>query len=109
MTAAFYPGNRLEPAAEPHRERFGHCKTVTQEGPCDYRDNGFERFYPVKTSDGRFDAAYARYEALTEGRQARQLYRPTREHNQGHFWICIRSSANAEAAFTPGWADPLPH
>jgi UDP-galactopyranose mutase len=42
------------------------CKTVTQEEPCDYRDNGFERFYPVKTSDGRFDAAYARYKALAE-------------------------------------------
>jgi len=41
-------------------------KTVTQEEPCDYRDNAFERFYPVKTSDGRFDAAYARYKALAE-------------------------------------------
>jgi UDP-galactopyranose mutase len=41
-------------------------KTVTQEEPCDYRDNSFERFYPVKTSDGRFDAAYARYKALAE-------------------------------------------
>jgi UDP-galactopyranose mutase len=41
-------------------------KTVTQEEPCDYRDNSFERFYPVKTSDGRFDSAYAHYKALAE-------------------------------------------
>jgi UDP-galactopyranose mutase len=41
-------------------------KTVTQEEPCDYRENAFERFYPVKTSDARFDAAYASYKALAE-------------------------------------------
>ncbi len=36
-------------------------KTITREQPCDYRDNGFERYYPVKTSDGRNDAVYRRY------------------------------------------------
>lgn len=41
-------------------------KTVTQEEPCDYRDNANERFYPVKTSDGRFEAVYARYKALAK-------------------------------------------
>jgi UDP-galactopyranose mutase len=41
--------------------------TLTQEEPCDYRDNAFERFYPVKTSDARFDATYARYKALADG------------------------------------------
>jgi UDP-galactopyranose mutase len=39
-------------------------RTVTREEPCDYRDNGLERFYPVKTSDQRFDLTYARYKAL---------------------------------------------
>jgi UDP-galactopyranose mutase len=41
-------------------------KTVTREEPCDYRDNDLERFYPVKTSDKRFDGVYARYKALAE-------------------------------------------
>ena len=36
-------------------------KTITLEQPCDYRDNGFERYYPVKTSDGRNDTVYRRY------------------------------------------------
>lgn len=35
----------------------------TVEEPCDYRDNDLERFYPVKTSDGRYDALYAQYAA----------------------------------------------
>jgi UDP-galactopyranose mutase len=36
-------------------------KTITLEQPCDYRDNAMERYYPVKTSDGRNDAIYRRY------------------------------------------------
>jgi UDP-galactopyranose mutase len=36
-------------------------KTITLEEPCDYRDNGLERYYPVKTSDGRNDAIYQLY------------------------------------------------
>ncbi|MBD3756399.1 MAG: UDP-galactopyranose mutase, partial [Gammaproteobacteria bacterium] len=35
--------------------------TYTSEEPCDYKDNGHERYYPVKTADGRFDAVYSRY------------------------------------------------
>ena len=31
------------------------------EEPCDYRDNKFERFYPVKTSDRRYDKIYDLY------------------------------------------------
>jgi UDP-galactopyranose mutase len=38
-------------------------KTITLEQPCDYRDNDFERYYPVKTSDGRNDIVYRRYRA----------------------------------------------
>jgi UDP-galactopyranose mutase len=36
-------------------------RTLTREEPCDFRDNAFERYYPVKTSDGRYDALYRRY------------------------------------------------
>ncbi len=28
---------------------------LTQEEPCDDRDNGMERYYPVKTADGRYN------------------------------------------------------
>jgi UDP-galactopyranose mutase len=33
----------------------------TVEEPCDYRDNAFERYYPVKTRDSRYDALYRQY------------------------------------------------
>lgn len=33
----------------------------TIEFPCDYKDNDFERYYPVKTSDNRYDALYRCY------------------------------------------------
>ena len=49
-----------------HRVREGARKTVTREEPCDYRDNDLERYYPVKTSDGRYDAIYRRYKELAE-------------------------------------------
>ena len=52
-----------------HRARESGRKTVTREEPCDYRDNDLERYYPVKTSDGRTDAAYRRYKELA-GREA---------------------------------------
>jgi UDP-galactopyranose mutase len=41
-------------------------KTLTQEEPCDYVDNNMERYYPVKTSDGRYQAVYEKYKALAE-------------------------------------------
>jgi UDP-galactopyranose mutase len=40
-------------------------RTLTREEPCDYRDNTFERYYPVKTADGANDEAYAKYVALS--------------------------------------------
>lgn len=49
-----------------HRIEDRGRKTVTREEPCDYRDNGLERYYPVKTSDGRYDAVYRQYKALAE-------------------------------------------
>jgi UDP-galactopyranose mutase len=40
--------------------------TLTREEPCDYRDNGMERYYPVKTADGRYNKLYEQYRALAE-------------------------------------------
>ena len=42
----------------------GESKTITQEEPCDYTENNHERYYPVKTSDGRYQALYRRYKAF---------------------------------------------
>ncbi len=47
-----------------HVVRPGPRKTVTTEEPCDYAANGYERYYPVKTSDGRHQAIYQRYREL---------------------------------------------
>ena len=44
----------------------GPQRTVTREEPCDDRDNADERYYPVKTADGRYQAVYARYKALAD-------------------------------------------
>ncbi len=49
-----------------HLVRETGRKTVTQEEPCDYLDNNMERYYPVKTSDGRYQAVYEKYKALAE-------------------------------------------
>jgi UDP-galactopyranose mutase len=37
---------------------------ITQEMPCDYRDNDMERYYPVKDVDGKNRATYKAYETL---------------------------------------------
>lgn len=47
-----------------HVARRGLHKTITQEEPCDYAENNHERYYPVKTSDRRYQALYGRYKAL---------------------------------------------
>jgi UDP-galactopyranose mutase len=44
-----------------HIVRDTGVRTITKEEPCDYRDNGMERYYPVKTADGRFQATYEKY------------------------------------------------
>ena len=49
-----------------HRIHATGRRTLTREEPCDYRDNDFERYYPVKTSDGRYDAVYRQYKTLAE-------------------------------------------
>ncbi len=40
--------------------------TLTREQPCDYRDNNMERYYPVKTADGRYNKLYDQYKILAE-------------------------------------------
>jgi len=35
--------------------------THTREQPCDYTENDLERYYPVRTSDGRFQKVYEQY------------------------------------------------
>lgn len=42
----------------------GATKTVTLEEPCADVDNGMERYYPIKTSDGAPEALYRRYQEL---------------------------------------------
>jgi len=38
--------------------------SLTHEEPCDYRDNNMERYYPVKTADGRYNQLYDEYRQL---------------------------------------------
>lgn len=40
--------------------------TITLEEPCDYRDNHMERYYPIRTSDHRFEKRYHKYRALSK-------------------------------------------
>ncbi|HEX6119455.1 MAG TPA: UDP-galactopyranose mutase, partial [Dongiaceae bacterium] len=47
-----------------HAVRVSGAKTITSEEPCADVDNGMERYYPVKTSDGAPEALYRRYLAL---------------------------------------------
>jgi UDP-galactopyranose mutase len=41
----------------------------TVEEPCDYRDNQLERYYPIKTSDNRYDTLYRRYAEMADASQ----------------------------------------
>ena len=50
-----------------HVVRAGDTKTVTLEEPCADTDNGMERYYPVKTSDGAPEALYRRYQEIAQG------------------------------------------
>ncbi len=60
------------------REIWWHClpghllaerdrRSATNEEPCDYRENGFERYYPVRTADDSHRALYRRYQARAAG------------------------------------------
>lgn len=41
-------------------------RTITREEPCDYRLNNFERYYPVKTADGRHTRCFEQYKLLAK-------------------------------------------
>lgn len=47
-----------------HRVTETGRHTITKEEPCDYLDNAMERYYPVKTADGRFQALCEKYKEL---------------------------------------------
>lgn len=49
-----------------HTETQTGRKCVTIEEPCDYTENNLERYYPVRTHDGRHGRTYARYKALAD-------------------------------------------
>lgn len=44
----------------------GHSSLVTYERPCDYKDNDYERYYPVKTVDGWPQERYKQYRELAK-------------------------------------------
>lgn len=46
-----------------HERGIGETVLRTTETPCDYRDNSHERYYPVKTADGRYQQLYQDYAA----------------------------------------------
>lgn len=50
----------------PHHDNCQPAGTHTREEPCDYTENNYERYYPVKTSDGRFQKTYEEYAALAK-------------------------------------------
>jgi len=53
-------------SALPHHDGGGKDRTVTREYPCDYKENGYERYYPVKTADDRYGDIYRRYKARAD-------------------------------------------
>ena len=38
----------------------------TQEEPCNYEDNNYERYYPVKTHDDKYGKIYKKYKNISE-------------------------------------------
>ena len=50
----------------PHISIGSKQSSFTKEIPCDYKENNYERYYPVKTSDDRYKHLYSRYHALSD-------------------------------------------
>ena len=50
-----------------HDVSSGGVKTKTVEEPCDYKDNGMERYYPVRDADGAYAARYREYAEFAKG------------------------------------------
>ncbi|QHQ36458.1 UDP-galactopyranose mutase [Algicella marina] len=55
--------------ALPGHDGGGSEVLTTVEEPCDYRDNGMERYYPVKAHDGRYDKLYDRYRIMADAEE----------------------------------------
>ena len=49
-----------------HHVRETGLITATVEEPCDFRDNGYERYYPINDASGRSAALYDRYRGLAK-------------------------------------------
>lgn len=95
-----------------HHEVKTGVVLATVEEPCDYRDNNFERYYPIKMSDGRYDKLYSQYKARADslggltfiGRcgtyQYLDMHQAINQSMQGvRKWLDVRSEvAPAEAA-----------
>src|SRR5262249_7364312 len=57
-------------AALPHHATRRNDKTTfTIDEPCGYRDNGFERYYPVRTADGGPEMIYGKYKEMADSLQ----------------------------------------
>ena len=50
-----------------HQVRDTGCKLLTTEEPCDYRVNGFERYYPIRDAGGETAGVLERYKSLAAG------------------------------------------
>jgi UDP-galactopyranose mutase len=48
----------------PDQSGGGASVTRTREDPCAYHENDNERYYPVKTADGRYQVFYREYQQL---------------------------------------------
>ncbi len=51
-----------------HHEMDRGLFVKTIEEPCDYQDNNFERYYPVKTSDDKYGEIYKKYKMIKENK-----------------------------------------
>ncbi len=85
-----------------HRVRDTGVTTVTPEEPCDYAANGYERYYPVKTSDDRYGTIYQKRQS--DGRCRSQRCISSVAAAPTNTWTCIRSSINRSPASGPGVA-----
>jgi len=50
----------------PHISIESKQTLFTKEIPCDYKENNYERYYPVKVSDDRYKHLYSRYRDLSD-------------------------------------------
>lgn len=47
-----------------HKAEDSSVETRTVEEPCDYKENSYERYYPVRTADERYQKIYKKYREL---------------------------------------------